>query len=142
MSLFQTQKVLKEKSEQEMRFYSQDTPIFRHYWLRGGTLQASASAAHGWSSRAPLQHLFRAEAESLPSLLNNSRDPKQPKICDHHFIGIVENVLGLQVFVNDAFGVKIAHSLHQKANVTVQTEMWAQERLTVETSCFNTGGFK
>lgn len=52
----------------------------------------------------------------LPPLLNNSRDPKQPEVCDHDFIGIMKNVLWLQVFVNNAFSVQIAHSLYHKTN--------------------------
>lgn len=50
----------------------------------------------------------------LPPLLNNSRDPKQPEVCDYDFIGIMKNILWLQVFVNNAFSVQIAHSLCRK----------------------------
>lgn len=50
----------------------------------------------------------------LPPFLNNSGDPKQPEVCDHDFIGVVENVLRLQVFVNNAFSVQVAHSLCRK----------------------------
>lgn len=50
----------------------------------------------------------------LPPLLNDSRDPKEPEVCDHDFIGIMKNVLGLQVFVHNAFSVQITHSLYWK----------------------------
>lgn len=64
--------------------------------------------------KAEVVFLRPLERRLLPPLLNNSGDPKQPEVCDHDFIGVVKNVLGLQVFVNDAFSVQIAHSLYQK----------------------------
>lgn len=53
-------------------------------------------------------------AGSSPVLLNDSRDPEEAEVRDHHFIGVVENVLGLQVLVHDAFGVQVSHSLEGK----------------------------
>lgn len=57
------------------------------------------------------KHASELSACFSPALLYNSRDPKEPKVCDHHFIGVMKNVFGLQVFVHNAFGVKITHSL-------------------------------
>ena len=65
----------------------------------------------------------------LPPFLNNSRDPKQPEVCDHDFIGVVENVLRLQVFVDNAFSVQVAHSLCRKK----QTEMVREVLLLYQT---------
>lgn len=53
-------------------------------------------------------------AASSPVLLNNSRDPEQAEVRDHHFIGVMENVLRLQVLVHDAFCVQVSHSLEDK----------------------------
>lgn len=53
-------------------------------------------------------------AGSSPVLLNDSGDPEEAEVCDHHFIGVVENVLRLQVLVHDAFGVQVSHSLEDK----------------------------
>lgn len=68
----------------------------------------------------------------LPPFLNNSRDPKQPEVCDHDFIGVVENVLRLQVFVDNAFSVQVAHSLCRKK----QTEMVREVLLLYQTGMF------
>lgn len=53
-------------------------------------------------------------AGSSPVLLNDPGDPEEAEVCDHHFIGVVENVLRLQVLVHDAFGVQVSHSLEDK----------------------------
>lgn len=50
----------------------------------------------------------------LPALLHDSRHPKQTKVSDHHLVGVVENVLWLQVFVDDFFSVQVTHSLWEK----------------------------
>lgn len=54
------------------------------------------------------------EWPSSPPLLNNSRDPEQPEVRDHDFVGVVKNVFRLQVLVHDAFSVQIAHSLQRR----------------------------
>lgn len=46
-----------------------------------------------------------------PALSDHARDPKQPKVCDDHFAVVIEDVLGFEIFVHDALGVEIAHTL-------------------------------
>lgn len=47
----------------------------------------------------------------LPAFLYHSSHPKQAKVSDDHFVGVIEHVVGLQILVDDAFGVQITHSL-------------------------------
>lgn len=46
-----------------------------------------------------------------PLLPDHARDPKQPEVCDDHFAVIIKDILGLEVFVHDALGMKIPHAL-------------------------------
>lgn len=68
------------------------------------------------STYSEVMFLRPLEWRFLPPLLNDSRDPKEPEVCDHHFIGIVKNILWLQVFVHDSFSVQITHSLYRKTH--------------------------
>lgn len=46
-----------------------------------------------------------------PLLPDHTRDSKQPEVCDDHFAVIIKDILGLEVFVHDALGMKIPHAL-------------------------------
>lgn len=49
----------------------------------------------------------------LPAFLYHTRHSKQAKVCNHHLVCVIEHILGLQILVNDAFSMKITHSLQQ-----------------------------
>lgn len=101
-------------------------------WNRGGQGQgvcrpaAKVQLSHYSQSRSSQRKQQRSSAAaqrcrglspgagSSPVLLNDSGDPEEAEVCDHHFIGVVENVLRLQVLVHDAFGVQVSHSLEDK----------------------------
>lgn len=50
-----------------------------------------------------------------PACLKHSRNAEEPEIRDDHFAIVIENIFGLEVFVQDALGMKVAHAL-QEAN--------------------------
>jgi hypothetical protein len=49
-----------------------------------------------------------------PFLSDHTRDPKQPEVCDDHFAVVIEDILGLEVLVHDAFCMKITHALEDR----------------------------
>ena len=53
----------------------------------------------------------KSEQDFLPSLLDHSRDPEEAKVCDDHLVGVMKDILGFQILVDDAFGMQVAHSL-------------------------------
>lgn len=52
----------------------------------------------------PVHHLS-------PASLQHPRNAEEPKVRDHHFAIVVEDVLGLEVLVKDPLGVEVAHAL-------------------------------
>lgn len=61
------------------------------------------------ADEARRRHLLGAS----PALLNQSGHAEQAEVCDHHLVGVVKDVLGLQVLVYDAFGVQVTHPLKE-----------------------------
>lgn len=59
----------------------------------------------------PGPHPRRRLRGASPALLDQARHPEQAEVSDHHLVGVVEHVLGLQVLVDDAFGVQVTHPL-------------------------------
>jgi len=52
----------------------------------------------------PLHHV-------LPACLENSRDAEEAEVCDHNLPVVIENVFGLEIFVEDPFGMQVPHAL-------------------------------
>ena len=50
---------------------------------------------------------------TIPVSITQLCDVKQTKICDHNFVSIKEDIFGLQVFVYNSLGVKVAHALEK-----------------------------
>lgn len=46
-----------------------------------------------------------------PASLQHPGNAEEPKVCDHHFAVVIEDVLGLEVLVKDSLGVEVAHAL-------------------------------
>lgn len=55
--------------------------------------------------------VYSLSLRCVPALLHDPRHPEQTEVCDDHFVCVVEDVLRFEVFVNDAFSVKVTHSL-------------------------------
>lgn len=51
----------------------------------------------------------------LVVLLYHSGHSKKTKVCDYHFVCVIEHILGLQVLVNDSFSMKVAHTLRKRS---------------------------
>lgn len=52
----------------------------------------------------PLHHI-------LPACLENSRDAEEAKVRDHNLPVVIENIFGLEIFVEDSFGMQVPHAL-------------------------------
>ena len=50
----------------------------------------------------------------LPASLQHPGNAEEPKVCDDHFAVVIEDILGLEVLVHDAFCMKITHALEDR----------------------------
>lgn len=70
---------------------------------------------------------------NLPLLPDHARDPKQPEVCDDHFAVIIKDILGLEVFVHNALGMKIPHAL-QDSQPCIRE--WGMLSFTQREACY------